>query len=89
MIGKWILIFGVLLVVVGAVVWLIETLGLRLGRLPADIRMGDEKDLHRWCTKILPISLSRTSPLAIPSHSPAPSRRRCRPCAERGRISHK
>ena len=42
MIGKWILIFGVVLVVVGAVVWLIESLGLPLGRLPGDIRMrGD------------------------------------------------
>jgi hypothetical protein len=39
MIGKWILIFGVFLVVVGAVVWLIESLGLPLGRLPGDIRM--------------------------------------------------
>ena len=35
MIGKWILIFGVLLVVVGAIVWLVEILGLPLGRLPA------------------------------------------------------
>ena len=42
MIGKWILIVGVLLVVVGAVVWLIETLGLPLGRLPGDIRMRGE-----------------------------------------------
>ncbi len=39
MLGKWILIFGVLLVGVGAVVWLIESLGLPLGRLPGDIRM--------------------------------------------------
>jgi ABC-type branched-subunit amino acid transport system permease subunit len=39
MIGKWILIFGVVLVVVGAVVWLVESLGLPLGRLPGDIRM--------------------------------------------------
>ncbi len=39
MMGKWILIFGVLLVVVGAVVWLIESFGLPLGRLPGDIRM--------------------------------------------------
>ena len=30
MIGKWILIFGVLLVAVGAVVWLVESLGLPL-----------------------------------------------------------
>ena len=39
MIGKWILIFGVVLVVVGAGVWLIESLGLPLGRLPGDIQM--------------------------------------------------
>jgi hypothetical protein len=47
MIGKWILIFGVMLVVVGAVVWLIETLGLPLGRLPGDIRMrGQDWSFH-------------------------------------------
>ena len=39
MIGKWILILGVVLVAVGAVVRLIESLGLPLGRLPGDIRM--------------------------------------------------
>ncbi len=42
MIGKWILIFGVLLVVLGAVVWLSESLGLPVGRLPGDIRMRGE-----------------------------------------------
>ena len=42
MIGKWILIFGVVLVVVGALVWLVESLGLPLGRLPGDIRMRGE-----------------------------------------------
>ena len=42
MIGKWILVFGVLLVVVGAVVWLVEILGPPLGRLPGDIRMRGE-----------------------------------------------
>lgn len=42
MIGKWILVFGVLLVAVGAVVWLIESLGLPLGRLPGDIRVRGE-----------------------------------------------
>ena len=42
MIGKWILIFGVVLMAVGAVIWLVESLGLPLGRLPGDIRMrGD------------------------------------------------
>jgi hypothetical protein len=40
--GKWILIFGVVLVLVGAVVWLVESLGLPLGRLPGDIRMRRE-----------------------------------------------
>ena len=42
MIGKWILVFGVVLVVVGALVWLVESLGLPLGRLPGDIRMRGE-----------------------------------------------
>jgi hypothetical protein len=42
MIGKWILIFGVLLILVGAIVWLIERLGLPLGRLPGDIRIRGE-----------------------------------------------
>jgi hypothetical protein len=37
--GMWILIVGVVLIVVGAVVWLLEGLGLPLGRLPGDIRM--------------------------------------------------
>ncbi len=47
MIGKWILIFGVMLVVVGAVVWLIETLGLPMSRLPGDIRMrGQDWSFH-------------------------------------------
>ena len=35
MIGKWILFFGVVLVVVGAVVWLVERLGLPLAVCPA------------------------------------------------------
>jgi hypothetical protein len=42
MVGKWILIFGVLLVAVEAVVWLIESLGLPLGRLPGDVRVRGE-----------------------------------------------
>ena len=41
MIGKWILAFGVVLILVGAVVWLVESLGLPLGRLPGDIRMRE------------------------------------------------
>jgi hypothetical protein len=47
MIGKWILIFGVVLVVVGAVLWLVQALGFPLGRLPGDIRMqGEGWSLH-------------------------------------------
>ncbi len=42
MIGKWTLIFGVVLVVLGAVFWLLESLGLPLGRLPGDIRARGE-----------------------------------------------
>jgi hypothetical protein len=42
MIGKGILVFGVVLIVVGAVVWLLESLGLPLGRLPGDIRARGE-----------------------------------------------
>jgi len=42
MMGKWILIFGGVLIVVGAVIWLIESLGLPLGRLPGDIRIRGE-----------------------------------------------
>jgi hypothetical protein len=38
MIGKWILIFSILMVVVGAVVWLVESLSLPLGRLSGDVR---------------------------------------------------
>lgn len=42
MISKWIVLFGVLLIVVGAVVWLVERLGLPLGHLPGDLRMRGE-----------------------------------------------
>jgi len=39
LIGKWILIFGIVLIVVGGVIWLVESLGVRLGRLPGDIQV--------------------------------------------------
>ncbi len=42
MIGKWIVLFGVVLIVVGAAVWLVERLGLPLGHLPGDLRMRGE-----------------------------------------------
>ncbi len=40
--GKWILIFGIVLVLLGAMIWLVESLGLPLGRLPGDVRMRGE-----------------------------------------------
>ncbi len=42
MIGKWIVLFGVVLIVVGAAVWQDERLGLPLGHLPGDLRMRGE-----------------------------------------------
>ena len=42
MIGKWIVIFGVVLIALGAAIWLVESLGLPLGRLPGDIRARGE-----------------------------------------------
>jgi hypothetical protein len=40
--GKWIVILGVALVVVGGLVWLLGRTGLPLGRLPGDIRIEGE-----------------------------------------------
>jgi hypothetical protein len=48
MIGKWILILGVVLVVVGVVVWLVEALGFPLGRLPGDIWIRGERWSFRF-----------------------------------------
>lgn len=42
MTGKWILVFGLVLIVVGALVWLVESLGPPLGRLPGDIHARGE-----------------------------------------------
>ena len=42
MTGKWILIVGVVLIAVGAIIWLIKSLGLPLGRLPGDVRVRGE-----------------------------------------------
>ena len=41
-IGKWIMIAGATLVVLGALVWGVSRLGLPLGRLPGDIRIERE-----------------------------------------------
>ncbi len=47
MIGKWILIFGAVLVVVGAMVWLLQALGFPFGRLPGDIHArGEDWSFH-------------------------------------------
>jgi hypothetical protein len=42
MLGKWILVFGVVLVAVGGAIWLVEHWGLPLGRLPGDVRLRGE-----------------------------------------------
>jgi hypothetical protein len=42
MIGEWILFIGGMLVTVGAVLWLLESLGVPLGCFPGDIRMNGE-----------------------------------------------
>ena len=39
MVGKWILTVGIVLIVVGTVGWLVEGLGLPLGRQLSNIRM--------------------------------------------------
>jgi hypothetical protein len=41
--GKWIAVVGVVLVVVGGLVWLLGRTGLPLGRLPGDIRIEGER----------------------------------------------
>jgi hypothetical protein len=40
--GKGIVVFGLLLVVVGGLLWLLSVAGLPLGRLPGDIRIERE-----------------------------------------------
>jgi hypothetical protein len=41
--GKGIVILGVVLVVIGGLVWLLGRTGLPLGRLPGDIRIEGER----------------------------------------------
>lgn len=41
--GKGIVILGLLLVVLGGIVWLLGKTGLPLGRLPGDLRIEGEK----------------------------------------------
>ena len=37
--GRWIFIFGILLMVIGGLVWIAGRAGLPLGKLPGDIRL--------------------------------------------------
>ncbi len=61
MFGKWIVIFGVVLIVVGAVVWMVEGLGLPLGRLPGDIRMrGEDWSFHFPIVTCILVSIGLT-----------------------------
>ncbi|MGD8813818.1 MAG: DUF2905 domain-containing protein [Anaerolineales bacterium] len=40
--GRWLLIFGLILAVTGGALWLAGRLGLPLGRLPGDLRIERE-----------------------------------------------
>ncbi len=37
--GKWIVVFGLVVIVLGGLVWAVGRLGLPLGRLPGDINL--------------------------------------------------
>ena len=41
-IGRWLLIFGVIVAAAGGLLWLADRTGLPLGRLPGDIRIERE-----------------------------------------------
>lgn len=46
-IGKWIVVFGLGLVVAGGLIWLLAKVGVPLGRLPGDIHVeGEHSSLH-------------------------------------------
>jgi hypothetical protein len=38
--GRWILIFGLVLAAIGGAIWFAGRLGMPLGRLPGDLRFG-------------------------------------------------
>jgi len=42
LLGKWIAILGLVLIVVGGLVWVLGKVGLPLGHLPGDIRIERE-----------------------------------------------
>jgi len=73
MIGKWILIFGVVLIVVGTMVWLVESLGLPLGRLPGDIRArGEGWSFSFPIVSCILVSIVLTVLRRVPSHGIQP-----------------
>ncbi len=41
-IGRWLLLFGLIVAATGGVLWLADRLGLPLGRLPGDLRFERE-----------------------------------------------
>lgn len=41
--GKWIVAFGAILIVLGGLMWLLGRTGLPLGRLPGDIHIEGER----------------------------------------------
>ncbi|HPA05588.1 MAG TPA: DUF2905 domain-containing protein [Candidatus Hydrogenedentes bacterium] len=46
-VGKWIVVFGLGLVVAGGLLWLLAKAGLPLGRLPCDIHVeGEHSSFH-------------------------------------------
>jgi hypothetical protein len=65
-IGRWLLIFGLILAAVGGALWLAGRLGLPLGRLPGDLRwkMGNVSCFFPLATSLL-LSLILTLALAI------------------------
>ena len=65
-VGKWIVIAGLFLVVVGAVVWGASKLGLPLGNLPGDIRVeGKRSSFYFPIVTCIAISLVLTVILNI------------------------
>jgi hypothetical protein len=42
-IAQWLLLFGFVFLLLGAVIWLIERLGIPLGKFPGDIYYENEK----------------------------------------------
>jgi hypothetical protein len=64
--GKWLIAAGLLLVLVGAIVWGISRLGLPLGSLPGDLRIeGKRSSLYFPIVTCIVISVVLTIVLNI------------------------